>query len=340
MSGSTTGHVASDISGGRGRRGPMLVTGAAGVMGIRLVRRLRQDGWSVRALTLPGDAGRAELERLGCELCEGDIRDSQAMVKAVAGVDTVFHLAAVILARDPEVLDAINRQGTANVVAAAGDAGVRHLVYVSSASVTYPRLTPYGRSKLAAERLVRGETRLAHTIVRPTLVYDGSGGQEFMMFVQYLERFPVVPFMGPGTARKQPVFSEDIVDGLARIAGKEVAFGKTYNLSGAEVITLEQFARQVLKWRGTPRPFVHLPLPLCRMAAALLGAISEHPPLTPYQVAGFTHDADLDCSLAMTELGYRPVGIEEGLARSFARQSSETTMARAPLPSVGAHPQE
>ena len=307
-----------EVGAPRAPTGPILVTGAAGVMGIRFVRRLRRDGFSVRALTLPDDAGRAELERLGCEIAEGDIRDAQAMVKAVAGVDSVFHLAAVILARDPEVLDSINRQGTANMVAAAGVAGVRHFVYVSSASVTYPRLTPYGRSKLAAERLVGEETRFAHTIVRPTLVYDATGGQEFMMFVQYLERFPVVPFMGAGSARKQPVFSEDVVDGLARIAGNEIAFGKTYNLSGAEVITLEAFARQVLKWRGTPRPFIHLPMPLCRLAARMLGAISEHPPLTPYQVAGFTHDADLDCSLAMTELGYRPVGIEEGLARSFA----------------------
>ena len=100
---------------------------------------------------------------------------------------------------------------------------MRHFVYVSSASVVYPRLTPYGRAKLDAEKLVADERRFAHTIVRPTLVYDETGGQEFMLFRRYLRRFPVVPFIGPGSARKRPVFSEDVVDGLVRIVGNEIA---------------------------------------------------------------------------------------------------------------------
>ena len=175
---------------------------------------------------------RARLEGTGCEIAEGDIRDAATLGAAVAGVEAVLHLAAVILARDPRDYDAINRRGTANMVAAAAAAGVRHFVYVSSASVVYPRLTPYGRAKLDAEEIVAAERRFAHTIVRPTLVYDETGGQEFMLFRRYLRRFPVVPFIGPGSARKRPVFSDDVVDGLARIVGNPVCFGKTYNLSG------------------------------------------------------------------------------------------------------------
>ena len=86
--------------------------------------------------------------------------------------------------------------------------------------------------------------------MRPTLVYDETGGQEFMLFRRYLRRFPVVPFIGPGSARKRPVFSDDVVDGLARIVGNPVCFGKTYNLSGPEPITLRALGKLILELEG------------------------------------------------------------------------------------------
>ncbi len=297
----------------------VLVTGAAGEVGRRLVRRLAADGWRVRGLVLPGDPLRARLDGSGCEVVEGDVRKPETLGDAVAGADAVLHLAAVILARDPRDYDAINRRGTANLVAAAGAAGVRHFVYVSSASVVYPRLTTYGRAKLDAEDIVAAERRFAHTIVRPTLVYDETGGQEFMLFRKYLRRFPVVPFVGPGSARKRPVHSDDVVDGLARIVGNQTCFGKSYNLSGPEPITLRELAKLVLELEGAPRPFLHIPLPLCRAIAAVLSRVMRDPPLTPYAVAGFTNDADLDCSRAVEDFGYAPRGVREGLARCLRR---------------------
>lgn len=295
----------------------VLLTGAAGEVGRRLARRLVADGWTVRALVLPGDPLRSRLEGVVDDVCEGDVREAASLGPACAGVDTVLHLAAVILTQDQAQYDRINRRGTANMVAAAAAAGVRHFVYVSSASVVYPRLTPYGQSKLDAERTVAAETRFAHTIVRPTLVYDATGAQEFMLFRRFLLRFPVVPFVGSGGARKRPVFSDDVVDGLARIAGNDRAFGRTYNLSGGETITLGELARLVLRLEGSPRPLLPLPVSICRLVAAVLGRLMRDPPLTPYAIAGFINHADLDPALAMAELGYRPRGVREGLTACF-----------------------
>ena len=305
----------------------VLLTGAAGEVGRRLARRLVVDGFRVRALVLPNDPLRARLDGLVSDIHEGDVRDAASLGAACAGVDTVFHLAAVILASDVSIYETVNRQGTANLVAAAATAGVRHFVYVSSASVVYPRLTPYGQSKLAAERLVAAEKRFAHTIVRPTLVYDESGGQEFMLFRRYLNRFPVVPFIGAGDARKRPVFSEDVVDGLARIAGNDASFGRTYNLSGSEAITLGELGRLILQLEGRPRPFLPLPVSFCRVVAAVLGRIMRNPPITPYAIAGFTNHADLDPTLAMTELGFRPRGVRAGLAACFEAMNRPETVA-------------
>jgi nucleoside-diphosphate-sugar epimerase len=294
----------------------ILVTGAAGGMGSRLVRALVQAGRPVRGLVLPGDPLRSRLDGL-CPVVEGDLGDPAALGRACAGVELVYHLAAVILSPDVTVFARVNRDGTANVVRAAAAAGVRHLVYVSSASVIYPRRTPYAEAKLAAEEIVKGETRLAHTIVRPTLVYDATGGEEFRRFLDYLRRFPLVPFVGPGTALKRPVLSDDVVDGLVRIAGNARALGRTYNFSGGEAISIAALARLMLAHHGLRRRFVHLPVPLCKVAAAAMKLVLADPPLNRYTIAGMINDADLDPGDAVRDLGYHPVGVREGFARCF-----------------------
>jgi NADH dehydrogenase len=294
-----------------------LITGAAGVMGARLVERVRAAGWQVRALVLPGDALRARVDALGCDVREGDVSQAASLAGICEGVDTVYHLAAVIVSHDASVFQRVNREGTENLVREASRARVRHFVYVSSASVTYPRRTPYAESKLQAEGIVRSAPRLAYTIVRPTLVYEPGGGQELMMYLDYLRRFPVVPFIGSGNARKRPVWSGDVVDGLARLLGSEIALGKTYNLSGAESITMRELAELLLAHQDRRRPFLPIPVPLCRALAALGALLMKRPPLTHSAIAGVVNDADLDPSLAMRELGYRPLGVREGFRRCF-----------------------
>jgi NADH dehydrogenase len=296
------------------------VTGAAGVMGVRLVRGLVEAGWRVRALVLPDDPLRHRLAGTGCEIREGDVADAASLRGLCDGVDTVYHLAAVIITYDPTVFERVNRAGTANVVAEAVRAGVRHFIYVSSASVTYPRRTLYAESKLAAEEIVKGARNgtMGYTIVRPTLVYDAGGGQEVMMYLDYLRRFPVVPFIGLGHAVKRPVWAGDIIDGLLRLAGNPIALGKTYNFSGPEPISIARFGHELLAVHGMRRVFLPLPVWFCRALAFLLARLMRRPPLTPNAISGIVNDADLDPGLATRELGYRPIPLDEGLRRCFA----------------------
>ena len=302
-----------------------LVTGAAGVMGARLTARLRKAGWQVRALVLPGDPLRARVEALGCEVREGDVSKAESLAGACEGVDLVYHLAAVIIAHDAAVFQRVNRDGTANVLAEAQRARVPHFVYVSSASVVYPRRTRYAESKLEAEDLVKA-SGVPYTIVRPTLVYEQGGGQELMMFLAYLKRFPVVPFIGAGRAQKRPVWSEDIVDGLLRLADAPVARGKTYNFSGAEAISMRELAELLLAHHDRPRRFLHLPVWACRWLAAALLLCMKRPPLTSSAIAGIVNDADLDPSEAMKDLGYAPLGVRDGFQRCFPRAAQAAAL--------------
>jgi NADH dehydrogenase len=306
----------------------ILVTGGAGVMGKRLVRGLVERGHQVRVLDRPG----TRLDGDHAELRHGDVSDPASLAGLFDGVETVFHLAAILIAYDPQAFERVNVGGTRNVLDAAQKAGVKHVIMVSSASVVYPRTTAYSRSKRECERMVREQRGMHWTIVRPTLAYNEHGGEEFRMFLDYLRKYPVVPFIGRGRALKNPVHVDDLMRGFLSVVGNPVAYGKTYNFSGGEEISIWDLAHLMLKHQGISKPFLPLPVPLCRAAAGLLEGRMARPPLTWNVIAGITQDANLDNSEARRDLGYAPIGIHEGLERCFplgGPQRSSTVAARA-----------
>lgn len=296
-----------------------LVTGACGAIGARLVAELVAAGHEVRGLVLPDDPWLSRLEGVACDVRAGDVTRPETIAGLCDGVDAVLHLAAVVLSPDPARFRAVNTEGTRNLVREARRAGVGHFVLVSSASVLYPRSTPYSRSKRQAERIVREGVPGRWTIVRPTLVYDEAGGEELLIFARHLERWPVVPLPGDGVANKRPVWATDLVRGLAAILGNPHALGRTYALSGGEAVTVRELAEVVLAARGQRRWLVSVPLPICRLAAAVAERLAlPGSTLLRHAVAGLSQDADLDCSPAARDLGYNPVGVRAGLARCWA----------------------
>ncbi len=298
-----------------------LLTGGTGTIGGALVRQLTQQGGRIRILTLPGDQKAAEFEAMeGVELRYGDIADPQTVNGICDGVATVVHLAAVVLSDDDMAFDRVNVNGTRYLLTDAANCGVGHFIHVSSASVTYRKMTPYSRSKRIAERYVRGAP-VPWTIVRPTLVYGEKGGEEFDRFVDYLVSWPVIPFIGAGKSLKRPVYVGDLIDGLERIAQIENGTGKTYNLSGGSAIAMVEFARLCLTLSGREdKIIIHIPVVLCRIAAALMLRIMKKPLLRWNMIAGVIQDANLDPYDAMADIGYDPAPVEKKLGTCFPRQ--------------------
>ncbi len=297
----------------------IVITGGAGVIGRALVQRLGAAGHAIRVLTLPGDPNASLVEQCGAEVRYGDVSAADDVAALCDGAATVYHLAAVIIACDDRLYRKINVEGTRNVVEAAKKAGVQHFIHVSSASVVYPKPTPYSLSKRECEAIVR-QSGVPFTIVRPTLVYDKRGGQEFDMFLAYLCGFPVVPFIGGGQAKKRPVFAGDVVEGLCSLHGKPVAYGKTYNFSGGEVVSMLALSRLCLKLMGKERkPIVHLAVPVCVVLARLMERVMRRPPLRWPVIAGVTQDADLDPSEAVRDLGFCPSPVSDKLPECFPR---------------------
>jgi NADH dehydrogenase len=298
----------------------ILVTGGAGVMGSRLVRGLVENGNRVRVLTLPGDPLVSRLDGLGVDVRYGDVGDRSTLEGLCDGVDTVYHLAAILLSRDPALFERVNAGGTRNLVDLSVKAGVKHFILVSSISVTYPYTTPYSLSKRECERIVKEQSAMRWTIVRPTLAYNEHGGEEFLMYNDFLKRFPVVPFIGSGRALKNPVHVDDLMRGFLAIANNPKTFGKTYAFSGSEEISIRELGKEMLRHQGISKPFLPIPIWVCKILAAIMGATMKRPPLSWNAIAGLSQDANPDWSEARRDFGYEPIGIRKGLELAFPKR--------------------
>ncbi len=294
----------------------ILVTGGLGVMGSTLVKGLVDRGFKVRVLD-NSDRFRSRLDGCDVEIRIGDITKPETLTGCFDQVETVYHLAAVLIVYDPSLFQKINVGGTRNIVDASIKSGVKHFILVSSASVTYLHTTPYSLSKRETERIIKEQTALKWTIVRPTLAYNESGGEEFNMFLAYLNKYPFVPFIGAGRSLKRPVHCDDLMKGFLAIAGNPKSYGKTYAFSGGEAISIRDMAKLMLKHVGQRKLFVTIPIPICKLVAFFAERFQKKPILTWNAIAGVMQDADLDNSEARADLDYRPVSFREGLQRAY-----------------------
>jgi nucleoside-diphosphate-sugar epimerase len=250
----------------------VFVTGGTGFVGAHLVSALRARGDSVTCLVRRP----ALAERLGwgneVRLVSGDLNDQDALRQGCAGADVVFHVAGKIAARDAVEFMATNRDGTANVLEAAEAQSVGRFVLVSSLAVAGPTLpghpidesrppapvTDYGRSKLAAEVLVRA-TRLPWAIVRPPVVY-GEWDRGTLKIFQLAKR-GVVPVFGDGSQELSVIHAADLASGLIAAATKPAAVGRVYFAAHPATTTSRELVLAAARALGTKPPPRIMPVP-------------------------------------------------------------------------------
>jgi len=292
----------------------ILVTGGTGFIGSRLVKRLVNDGHTVRAMAISNDPLLGNLNGVDCEIVTGDITKPESLTDPVTGVDIVFHLAAVLYSDRPELFESINYNGTKALVDQSVAAGVTHFVYVSAAAANYEKRTLYGRTKHRAELLMESpQDRTNFTIARPTLVFGpNGGGQELIMYVEKLLSFRwFVPIVGDGSARKRWVHVDDVINGCALLADKPVSYGKTYNFGGGGSYTMREYTEMLCAKMGIDKLIVGIPVWMCRGLAAILNVIQDKPMLKADTILGVTMDADFEIESARREIGYDPVDFKD-----------------------------
>jgi NADH dehydrogenase len=294
----------------------VLVTGAAGFIGSRLVPRLVAAGRAPRLLVRqrPGTPPPGPVE-----VAVGDLLDPRSLRAAVAGTQAVVHLgAATSVGRlDPALAYRVNVGGATALVDACRAAGCRRLVVLSTQHVHLPRCGAYGRTKRIADAVFAG-SGLDVTILRPSLVYGPGTRGVFVKLAGLVARLPVIPVIGPGTWHLRPLFVDDLAAVIIETLARPELAGRTYDVGGAERVTYDEFLTAICAALGRRCRRVHLPIAASFALAWLLERLLANPPLTMDNVYGSL--LDVPCDLAPLMHDYRPAltPLDVGLRRTLA----------------------
>ena len=235
----------------------LFVTGATGFIGRRVMSLLRRAGdRPVRCLVREGRA----FESGGAvQVVRGSLEHPESYAQALAGVNTVLHLAAKTGPGRRTDHFRTNADGTASLVRACREAGVQWFVHLSSIAVTYQNKTAYhyAESKERAEQIVRS-SGMRWVIVRPTFVF--GDGSRIETSLARLAALPVVPIFGDGRARVQPIHVDDVAAYLVSALDDPSLDHRDVNLGGPETVSFEDLVRRIRRaTRGDSGRVIHLP---------------------------------------------------------------------------------
>jgi NADH dehydrogenase len=292
----------------------VLVTGATGFIGPKVVHALRAQGREVRALVRrPQHA--MHLRALGVELAGGDMTDPTSLRAAVSGCTHVVHLVAIIHGSAAD-FQRVMTQGTKDLVLAAQEAGVERFVLMSAlgTSAASQGSVPYYGAKWAEEQAVLG-SGLEHVIFRPSFVFGRDGGA-LPTFLKQVRYSPVVTVIGAGLQRSQPIWVDDVAEYLAQAVDKPEAANRTFDLGGPDTVDWNRLYLTIAKVLGKRRRLVHVPIGIARTGAQLTQWLPGAP-LTADQVTMLQGADNVPSNTDAVDTFQLPlVALEEQIRRS------------------------
>ena len=280
----------------------MLVTGGSGAIGRRLVIGLRRQGFIVRCLVHRRPVNHAD------EQVPGSLDDDAALERAVFGADAVVHLAGTTHARDAREYERVNAEGTAHLVLAAEQGGVRRFVHAGTRAIS-PEGGAYSVSKLRAETSVR-RSSLEYTILRLAEVYGAGGKEGIDRIVDGARKGKRIPIVGDGSNRICPIHIDDAVAAFEAAVSTPAAAGKTYTVGGTCVTVLE-FAEGCRRAFGSRSRVIRIPRVAVRVAASSARRLPL--PLYPDQLNRLLSPKDDPSPDALLDLRFEPRPLSEGL---------------------------
>ena len=319
----------------------VLITGASGFIGGHLVEANLRRGNSVRAMVLPGDPGAERLsKKKGVQTMSGDVRDYDSVRRACAGMDIVFHCAAVVTDWAPRSLyREVTIRGTENMCRAALAANVSRFVDMSTNDVfgideknlmdeTYPLRKwgePYPDSKIEAERITwrfHREHGLPVTMVYPCWVF-GPGDMTFVYpLAEAIVKRDLVFWRR--NVIVWPAYIENLVDLLMLISVDGRAVGNGYLVHDGEYVTLQDFCKGIADALGSPQARLHIPYFAAYAASFVMELVwkalgkTERPLLTTYVVKNLGSRFRFSIAKADRELGWKPkVPFQEGFMHTM-----------------------
>jgi uncharacterized protein YbjT (DUF2867 family) len=287
----------------------IFISGGTGFVGGHVCRALREQGHELRLL-VHRRGGTAES---GIEFVEGDVTCLESFAEGVKGCDAVINLVGVI--REFPIrgitFEKLHVQATANLLAAAAGNGVSRYLQMSALGTRPAAVSPYHRTKWRAEETVRG-SGLEWTIFRPSLIF-GPQDAFINMLAAQLRLALVMPVIGSGSYRLQPIHADDVASCFALALKIPATIGQTYELCGNDRLSYEELLDMIAATLGRSRPFKpHLPLGLMKLAIPVMQKIPQFP-ITMDQLQMLLEESVCDGDWQKV-FGFEPRGLQDGIA--------------------------
>ncbi|ANK80218.1 MAG: 3-beta hydroxysteroid dehydrogenase [Rhizobiales bacterium NRL2] len=302
----------------RGKR--VAVFGGSGFVGRHLVRRLAQAGAQVTVAVRDPEAA-LFLKPMGdvgqITPLYANIRKPKTVQRAVETADMVVNLVGV-LHQGEQSFAAAHAMGPKHIAEAAAAAGVETFVQMSALGVSADSPSLYGRTKAAGEAAVLEAVPTAN-IVRPSVIF-GPEDTFLNRFAAMARLSPVLPLIGGGTTRFQPVFVGDVADAFMALLQGRGEPGAAYDLGGPRIYTFKEILEFIMQATGRRRLLVPIPFGVARIQGALLQLLPS-PPLTLDQVKSLEGDNVVEGgNPGFGELGIENLSLMEAVAPAYLQR--------------------
>jgi len=290
----------------------VVVFGGTGFLGRRLVEHLTTEGATVRVAVRHPDQARSILRAAGLNKIDvfgADVRDQASVAAALAGAGAVVNAVSAYVEKGGITFEAVHVQGAETVARESVAGGIARLMHISGIGADPDSGSPYiaarGRGELMVKQAFPGAT-----IIRPGAMF-GRGDALFGALADMARLLPVLPLIGGGGMRLQPVFVEDVAEAVAFSLADPGTAARIYELAGPKVYALRDLFEYTLRLIGKRRLLVPIPFILGEIQARLLELL-PYPPLTTGQVDLLKLDSVASgLRPGFRELDIRPKSIEE-----------------------------
>ena len=291
------------------------VFGGSGFLGRHVIRALARRDYRIRVgVRRPDLAGHLQpLGKVGqIHAVQANLRYPDSVRAAARGASVIVNLVGILAEGGAQTFDAVQAKGADVIAQAASETGAR-LVHVSAIGADANSTSRYARAKAAGEAAVRAAVPSA-TIFRPSVVF-GPEDSFTNRFAGLARLSPVLPLIGGGVTKLQPVYVGDVADAIANAVDGKTKAGGTYELGGPEVMTLREIIEIILRVTERNNLLVPLPFGLAKFQSAFLQFAPGDFKLTPDQVEllktdNVVSEAAKAAGLTLEGLGITPDSLE------------------------------